>query len=139
MERAYIGTSGTGKWLEMKSHVLVMAAVTGLLAATLTGCSGPDGDSIAGTPAQNEAELRAGEPSPAENHTVEECAPLMTKYLESESEAYGEMFCRGALDSVGQEQFNINVEKLKTAVAEGRTMQSDVDAGITDIVSGVPN
>jgi cobyrinic acid a,c-diamide synthase len=67
------------------------------------------------------------------NYTVEECAEVMTAYMEMDAIAM--LTCRQYLDQVGQDQFNAEVEQMKAAVAEGRTMKSDLDAGISQFES----
>jgi hypothetical protein len=63
------------------------------------------------------------------NYTVEECAEVMTAYMEMDAIAM--LTCRQYLAEAGQDQFNVEVEQLKSAVAEGRTMTSDLEAGIS--------
>jgi ABC-type uncharacterized transport system ATPase subunit len=67
------------------------------------------------------------------NYTVEDCAEVMTAYMEMDGIAM--LTCRDYLTQVGQDQFNAEVEELKTAVAEGRTMSSDLEAGIDQFKS----
>jgi hypothetical protein len=67
------------------------------------------------------------------SYTVEECAEVMTAYMEMDAIAM--LTCRQYLDQVGQDQFNAEVEQMKAAVAEGRTMKSDLDAGISQFES----
>lgn len=67
------------------------------------------------------------------SYTVEECAEVMTAYMEMDAIAM--LTCRDYLNQVGQSQFNVEVEQLKTAVAEGHTMKSDLEAGIDQFKS----
>jgi len=67
------------------------------------------------------------------NYTVEDCAEVMTAYMETD--ALSMLTCRQYLDQLGQSQFNAEVEKLKSAVAEGRTMTTDLEAGIDQFKS----
>jgi len=67
------------------------------------------------------------------NYTVEDCAEVMTAYMETD--ALSKLTCRQYLDQIGQRDFNIEVEKLKSAVAEGHTMKSDLEAGIDQFKS----
>jgi len=66
-------------------------------------------------------------------YTVEDCAEAMTAYMETD--ALSKLTCRQTLDQLGQDQFNAEVEKLKSAVAEGHTMKSDLEAGIDQFKS----
>jgi hypothetical protein len=67
------------------------------------------------------------------NYTVEDCAEVMTAYMETD--ALSMLTCRQYLDQLGQSQFNAEVEKLKSAVAEGHTMTTDLEAGIDQFKS----
>ena len=67
------------------------------------------------------------------NYTIEDCADVMTAYMGTD--ALSKLTCRQTLDQLGQDQFNAEVEKLKSAVAEGRTMESDLIAGIDQFKS----
>lgn len=66
-------------------------------------------------------------------YTVESCAQLLDQYIQGDM--LNKLNCRMQLEELGQSDFDASMAEIQKAVDEGRTLQSDAEAGLDQFKS----